>query len=154
MDREITKSIIVRGQAEDIYRIWSDVENLPRFMKHLVSVRSLGDGLSHWVARGPLGITTEWDVETTTVEPNKRIGWMCRGQGDVLTTGQVTFNQLPEDQTELTVTMKLAPRSGRLVGGLLNLFASPASMLDDDLRAFKQHVERKLEVQALRDRAD
>ena len=36
---------------------------LPRFMRHLDSVREDGANRSHWVAAGPLGVAVEWDAE-------------------------------------------------------------------------------------------
>ena len=41
---------------------WRNFQNLPRFMRHLESVEDLGDGRSHWVAKGPAGMAVEWDA--------------------------------------------------------------------------------------------
>ena len=70
-------------------------------MKYITSVHKTGDGLSHWVMEGPLGKKIEWDAEATRMEPNKRIAWNSCDQGDITTSGQVTFKELP----------KLRPRS-------------------------------------------
>jgi uncharacterized membrane protein len=142
MSRETTRSIIVRRRADELFRMWSDVERLPVMMNNIVSVKRTGSGTSHWVARGPLGIPVEWDVETTLIEANKRIGWNSRNDGVISTTGQVSFNQLQQDQTEITVSMKVVPKGGPLVERLVNLLALPSNMIDEDLRAFKESVER------------
>ena len=39
----------------DLYEFWRNFENLPRFMDHLESVITSGDGRSHWVAKAPAG---------------------------------------------------------------------------------------------------
>jgi uncharacterized membrane protein len=142
MQHDTTRSIIVRGRAEDLFGIWMDVERLPKLMKNIVSVTRTGPKTSHWTADGPLGMNVEWDVDTTLVEENKRIGWNTRQNGSITTSGQVTFNQLPDDQTEITVTMKVVPTGGAISRAMLELFANPSKMLDEDLRAFKANVER------------
>jgi uncharacterized membrane protein len=144
MHHDITKSVIVQGRASELYRIWDDLENLPRYMENLVAVRKTGERTSRWTARGPMGVEVEWDVETTTREPPKRIGWNSRVEGIITTSGQVTFNQLAEGQTEVTVHMKVVPRGGVVTETLVNLLANPESRLDEDLRAFKRNAERVL----------
>jgi uncharacterized membrane protein len=143
MTREISKSVIVRAPAGEVFRIWEDLENLPKFMKNLVSVRKISDHTSRWTARGPLGVEVQWDVETTLVEPGKRIAWNTRKDEIITTTGQVTFNQLQDGQTEVTVTMNVVPKGGLVADALLTLLSNPSARLDDDLRAFKQNVEQK-----------
>lgn len=95
MTDRITKSIIVQGNINDIYQLWANFENFPRFMENIESVTKTGNGLSHWVMAGPLGQKVEWDAETTRLEENKRIAWNSKDNSDLTTSGQVTFNQLP-----------------------------------------------------------
>ena len=146
MGNQVTKSIIVNGTVPQIYDLWSDFENFPHFMKHIKSVSVTGDGNSHWVMEGPLGTTLEWDAKTTLVEENKRIGWNSKGQeGDLTTSGQVTFNGLPNNQTEVTVTMQYDPPAG-LAGEVVDrLFATPEERLTEDLRNFKAFAEGRFE---------
>ena len=66
---QVEKSVTINKTPEEIYRFWSNLENLPRFMKHLESVRPLDDKVSHWVAKGSLGTTVEWDA----VQSNRRL---------------------------------------------------------------------------------
>ena len=49
-------SCIVNRTPEEVYNFWRNFENLPRFMRHLESVEDLGDGRSHWAAKGPAGM--------------------------------------------------------------------------------------------------
>ncbi|MEO7910350.1 MAG: YgaP-like transmembrane domain, partial [Roseiflexaceae bacterium] len=53
------KSVTINCPAEDLYRFWRDFEHLPRFMKHLDSVRVSSDRHSHWVANGPANTHVE-----------------------------------------------------------------------------------------------
>ncbi len=61
--RPTIKTIIINRSAEDLYGFWHDFSNLPTFMNQLESVEELGQGRSHWKAKGPAGTTVEWDAE-------------------------------------------------------------------------------------------
>src|SRR5688572_30332288 len=62
-------SCIVNAQPDEVYRFWRQFTNLPRFMEHLESVTEMGEGRSHWVAKGPAGMKVEWDAMIVADEP-------------------------------------------------------------------------------------
>src|SRR5205823_14253985 len=72
---KVEKSFTIQRPAAELYAAWRDLENLPRFMKHLKSVKMLDGRRSHWVAEGPMGVSAEWDAEVITERPNELIGW-------------------------------------------------------------------------------
>src|SRR5437660_9356231 len=45
-------SFAINCSPEKAYRFWRDLENLPRFMRHLHSVKLLDDRRSEWTALG------------------------------------------------------------------------------------------------------
>jgi len=141
MPEQVTRTIIVKAPASDVYDIWANFENFPLFMKYIISVGKTGDGLSHWVMEGPLGKTIEWDAETTRMEPNKRIAWNSRDQGDITTSGQVTFKELPQGETEIAVTLQYVPPAGALGTVAAKIFSDPAEQLEEDLKNFKAYAE-------------
>lgn len=140
--RQVTRSIIVKGSTADVYKVWANFENFPQFMQHIKSIRKTGDDLSHWVMEGPLGSRIEWDAKTTRAEENKRIGWNSI-QGDIKTSGQVTFNGLPDNQTEVTVMLQYIPPAGMAGAAVAELFGNPEGKLDEDLRNFKRFIEKR-----------
>jgi uncharacterized membrane protein len=144
---QTTKAIIVQGDAQEVFRLWADFENFPRFMKHVKAVTKSGERTSHWVVEGPLGRSLEWDAETTKYEEGKRLAWSSKEHGEtrgLITSGQVTFNQLPQGQTEVTVTLQYAPPGGKLGEWVAQLFSNPDHRLEEDLRAFKGFAEGRL----------
>ena len=141
MPEQVTRTIIVKAPVSDIYDIWANFENFPLFMKYIASVRKTGDGLSHWAMEGPLGKTIEWDAETTRMEPNRRIAWNSRDQGDITTSGQVTFKELPQGETEIAVTLQYVPPAGALGAAVAKIFSDPAEQLEEDLKNFKAYAE-------------
>lgn len=144
MTDRITKSIIVDGDINHIYNIWANFENFPRFMHNIKSVTKMGNDMSHWKMEGPLGKTIEWDAKTTRMEPNKRIAWNSMDNSDLTTSGQVTFNPLPNDQVEVTVTLQYQPPAGKLGEAVAHLFDNPEAKLEEDLRRFKAYAEETL----------
>ena len=146
MANQTTRSVLVKGDANEVFAAWSDLESFPTFIKQLKSVTRTGPNTTHWVAQGPMGIEVEWDAETTTFEPGKRIAWNSQHGSDVRTSGQVTFNQLPDGMTEVTATFQHATES--LKGKAGQLLSNVEGILEEALRRFKSHVEGPVPAQA------
>jgi uncharacterized membrane protein len=139
-----TRTIIVGAPVAEVFAAWANFENFPQFMKHVKSVTRTGERTTRWVADGPLGKDVEWEAETTRYEPNKRIGWHSLQESPIRTSGQVTFNDLPAGQTEVTVTLKYVPPGGAAGEKVAQLLKNPEEMLDEDLRNFKAFVEGRV----------
>ena len=137
------QSITVRRPVEEVYQFWHNFENLPRFMRHLVSVQVTGDRRSHWVAKAPAGMTVEWDAETTEDRPNELIAWRSLEGADVYNEGTVRFQPAPGKRgTEVRVELRYEPPGGKIGSKLAMLFRrEPGQQVHDDLRAFKQVIE-------------
>lgn len=137
------KTIIVSAPVSDVYAIFSRFDRFPEFMNNLKSVEMKGDRLSHWVAKGPLNISVEWDAETTLMEQNKRIAWNSRDNGDITTSGQVTFTELENNQTEVHVLIKYEPPAGVVGDVVAKIFSDPQRELEEDLERFKTLVNQQ-----------
>jgi len=146
MADQTTKTITVGADIDTVYDAWANFENFPHFMKDVKSVTKTGDRMSHWVVAGPLGKDVEWDAETTRLEPNKRIAWNSKETSDIKTSGQVTFNELGNGQTEVTVTLQWVVPASKGGEKLVGLFADPPKRLEEDLLAFKHYVERGVRI--------
>lgn len=143
MAEQITQNIIVKGETPAIYKLWANFENFPHFMSNIKSITMTGDRTSHWVMEGPMNTTLEWDAETTRLEENKRIAWRSQEGSQLMTSGQVTFTSLPDNQTEITVTLQYVPPMGALGDAVAKMFADPQARLEEDLRKFKAFAEQK-----------
>lgn len=139
----VDHAVTVNKPASEVYRFWRDLENLPRFMTHLIDVDTTTDGRSHWVAKGPLGMKFEWDAEIVTDTPNKVIGWKSLDGADVDTAGSVHFNELPHGRgTEVRVELKYDPPAGKFGTAIAKLIGhSPEAQIKADMRRFKQLLE-------------
>ena len=141
MADQTTKMIIVGAPVEEVFEAWADFERFPLFMKNVKSVTKTGDRLSHWVVEGPLGKPIEWDADTTMLEPNKRLGWRSREGSDVTTSGMVTFTELGNGQTQVTLTVQWDVPRTKGGDALAELFAQPEKRLEQDLYNFKSYLE-------------
>ncbi|MEH1167367.1 SRPBCC family protein [Micromonospora sp. CPCC 205539] len=136
-------AVTVNRSPAEAYRFWRDVENLPRFMAHLESVRADDLRRSHWVAHGPVGRRVEWDAEIIDDQPNTSITWRSLPGTRVPNAGRVRFVPAPGDRgTEVRVELRYAPPAGALGRVVAKLFGEePEQQVRDDLRRFKQVLE-------------
>ena len=149
MTKQISKSIIVNTSAQHAYNIWADFTQFPHFMDHVKAVTDIGDGVSHWVVAGPIGSNIDWNAQITRQEKDSRIAWNTKDNKGILTTsGQVTFNALPENQTEVTVTMQVTAPGGAVGEWVTNFLTQPEDAIAADLRQFKAYAESLVLVPA------
>lgn len=136
-------AITVNRSPDEVYRFWRDVENLPRFMAHLESVRAQGGLRSHWVARAPAGGTVEWDAEVVEDVPGTLVAWRSLEGAEVPNSGTVRLASAPgEGATEVRVDVEYHPPLGAVGAAAARLFGEdPVQQIKDDLRRFKQVVE-------------
>src|SRR5579884_3502996 len=67
----VEEVVTINRPAAELYRFWRNVEQLPRFMEYLESVRTIDQRRSHWVAKGPAGRRVEWDAEIINEIPDE-----------------------------------------------------------------------------------
>ncbi len=139
----VEKTITINRSPEDLYTYWRDVENLPKVMRHLQSVDAQDKQRSHWVAKGPMGITVEWDAEIFNERENEMIAWRSLPGSQIDTAGSVHFNKLPHDRgTEVRVSIKYNPPGGKIGDRIAWLLGSDLEQeIHTDLKNFKAAME-------------
>jgi uncharacterized membrane protein len=135
-------SIEVEAPIERIYDYWKTLENLPHFMSNVEEVRSTGPDTTHWVVKGPLGAKLEFDAKRTEMEPGRGIGWHAVN-GELMTGGEASFEEVAPGRTRVDVTMNYAdpPPGGKLGGTAANALSDPERKLREDLRNFARILE-------------
>jgi len=142
MAQRVHESIEVEAPVEDIFRYWSNFENFPKFMSNIEEVRMTAQDTSHWRVKGPLGKSVEFDAKTTEMDPNRGIGWNTV-EGDVMTSGEIRFEETSPGRTRVEVTMNYANPPGGAVGEkVANILSNPERNLTEDLGNFASIVER------------
>lgn len=138
----VLESVTIHKPVEDLYRFWRNLENLPKFMRHLDSVEKVTDTISRWRARGPAGTSVEWTAEIHHEVPNKLIGWRSLEGSDVVSAGSVNFDPVRGGSTKVTVHLQYSPPGGNAGAAVAKLFGvDAATEIREDLWRFKQLVE-------------
>jgi uncharacterized membrane protein len=138
----VKKSITIQQSPDYLYRFWRNFENLPHFMNHIESVKSLDEKRSHWVMKAPLGTQVEWDAEILNDEQPKNIVWRSLPGADVDSVGSVAFNDANGSGTEVKVTMEYHPPGGAIGATVAKIFGeNPEQQLEEDLNRFKELME-------------
>ncbi len=142
MAQRVHETVEVQAPVEDVFRYWSNFENFSNFMSNIEEVRMTGQDRSHWRVKGPLGTSVEFDAKTTEMDPNRGIGWNTI-DGDVMTSGEVRFEEVLPDRTRVDVTMNYADPPGGKVGEVAaNILSNPERNMQEDLQNFAGMVER------------
>jgi uncharacterized membrane protein len=142
MAQRVHESIEVEAPVEEIFRYWSNFQNFSNFMSNIEEIRLTAQDTSHWRVKGPLGKSVEFDAKTTEMDPNRGIGWNTV-DGDVMTSGEVRFEEVSPGRTRIEVTMNYADPPGGVVGEVVaNVLSNPERNLKEDLENFARIVER------------
>jgi uncharacterized membrane protein len=139
----VDRAVTIDRPIEDLYAFWRDFENLPRFLDHLESVIDVGEGRSHWIARGPAGVHVEWDAELLNEEALVRIAWRSLPNPYVHHAGSVHFRPSPAGHgTEVRVILSYEPPGGKVGASVARLLgATPGRQIQKDLQNLKALLE-------------
>ena len=139
----VDESVTIDRSAEELFRFWRNVSNLPRVMRHVKSVTNIEGPRSHWVANGPAGLDVEWDAEIIMERPNELIAWRSLEDSQVASAGSVHFRLAPGNRgTEVRVVLKYDPPAGKVGATLAWLLGrAPEQEIREDLLRFKSSME-------------
>lgn len=139
----VRESVRLEKPIDEVYRFWSNLENLPKFTNYLESITDLGNRRSRWIAKGPAGMRVKWDAEIINEVENKVIGWESLPGGDVITAGSVNFDTVRNGRsTQVSVHFQYEPPAGRAGSFLAKIFGrEPSQTVREDLRRLKQLLE-------------
>jgi uncharacterized membrane protein len=135
----IRTSALVNAPAEELYRMWRNVESAPLWQEQIVSVMQTGERTSHWIMQVK-DRRVEWDSEVLNDEPGKRIAWHSI-DGDSENAGEVIFERATADRGTIVTVLqefkmsKLASAWETLTG------RNPKQAVIENLRHFKALAE-------------
>jgi uncharacterized membrane protein len=130
------RSIEINAPVEVVFDLFSDFEKFPEWMRHIKEVRRTGENYTRWKADAPLGLSVEWEAETTELEPNSKIAWRTV-RGDVEMEGEVTFEETKKGTTQMHVSLGYSPPAGHLGTLIAKLFGNdPEKEIDEELSRF------------------
>jgi uncharacterized membrane protein len=136
-------AVTINKPRAEVYQIWRDFSNLPRFMRHLKQVEIRDERRSHWVAAAPAGMRVTWDAEVIHEIENERIGWRSMPGSKVDAAGSVQFRDAPGGRgCEILVELQYNPPAGAAGALIAKLFGrDPSSEMEEDLGRLKAQLE-------------
>jgi uncharacterized membrane protein len=139
----VREAVRLELPIHQVYSFWRRLENLPRFMHYLDSVREESAERSHWAASGPGGVRVEWEAELINEVEDKVIAWRSLPDSDVTMAGSVNFDSVRGGrETQVTVSLQYAPPAGKTGALVATLFGrEPSQTIREDLRRLKQILE-------------
>jgi uncharacterized membrane protein len=139
----VSKSVEISASPEQVFDVWSKVDNFPRFMSMVKEVQSLDGDRSHWKVKGPAGVPVEWNSVITERERGRVLAWQSEEGSMVEHGGRVELEPCTTG-TRATVSMTYRPPGGRLGHVAASLFGrNPKQDLDRDLQRMKTFVEER-----------
>jgi uncharacterized membrane protein len=141
--RRHESAVVISRPATQLFDYWRQLNHLPRLFDHLISVTETSNGRSHWVARGPLGNTVEWDAEIHNQQPGEMIAWRSIPGSELDTAGSIHFKSVADgSRTAVTLNLKYDPPAGKAGATIASwLGQSVEDELDEGLRRLKQVAE-------------
>jgi uncharacterized membrane protein len=121
-----------------VYNQWTQFEDFPLFMQHVVDVKQLDDTTTAWKAK-IAGVSREWRAEITEQTPDQRVAW--KALDGTKHGGVITFHPLSDDKTRVVLQMDMDPE------GFLEHVADWGGFVSDrskkDLERFKDFIESR-----------
>jgi uncharacterized membrane protein len=140
---EVRRAVTIQCTPLEVYELWRDLRNLPRFMHHVKSIEVVSDKISRWtVDEGPK--TLEWQAEITEDTPGRRLRWSSLPGSDIEHEGVLDLYEAPGGRgTVVEVRMRYVPPGGLFVMGMLSgvLRKLPGLQLAEELARLRMLIE-------------
>jgi uncharacterized membrane protein len=140
---QVERSITIGKSADELYRVWREPGNLSRIMGHFAEVTTVSENRTHWLVRGPLGQSREWDVRVVEDLPGELLRWESIEGAELPSEGTVRFRPAPSDWgTEVTLRLCFQVPGGTIGAAVVKLLpVAPSLLVSKALRRFKSLVE-------------
>jgi uncharacterized membrane protein len=136
-------AVTIALPPDEVYAFFRRLENVPRFMAFIESVREVDQIRSRWVARTPGGRVLHWEAEVLEDRPGELVAWRSRPGALVHHAGAVRFRPAPGDRgTEVRLDVEFEPPGAPLGRALAHVLGSATEYVaEEDLRRAKQILE-------------
>jgi uncharacterized membrane protein len=137
----VTDTVTIGAPREQVYEFWRQLENVPRFMRHIEWVQVLDARHSHWRARAPGERIVEWDSEIIEDIPGALLRWRSMPGSQVRHFGVVHFLDSPQG-TAVQVEFQYVPPAGALGAAIARVTGKePQRQMEESLRNLKFLLE-------------
>jgi len=143
----IRTQLIINKPRQEVYAFWRKLEDLPRFMRHISSIKLIDEKRSRWEVNIPQinPVAVKWDAEIVKDEPEQLLSWQSLPGSMIENAGKVEFRDaLGNRGTELKIAITYRPPAGNIGSGVSRLM-NPLfeKMIKEDLLNVKQFIEMR-----------
>lgn len=133
---DIRKTFTIHAPVEDVFRLLTDFESYPRFLRHVESVERVDENRWRFTLVGLVGERARFDGVLLETIPNALVSWTTAEDSELDITGSVRFERKGASETRVTVRMTYRPAAGLLGHELASVFHADAKheMGEDVLR--------------------
>jgi uncharacterized membrane protein len=137
----IDVKVTIRRPRDDVFQLYRDFRNLPRFLGDVMAVEIINPRTSRWTIQGPFGIQLSWITELMDERVNELIRYQTGRSRWTRTIWEIHFAAGPDDgETEVREIMTMP--FGRLGQAALTLFGKyPAAEVHANLHRLKEFAE-------------
>lgn len=136
----IEDSIVIERPVADVFAIYSDFRNLPKFLGDVVRVEPAGSNVWRWTVQGPFGAEVHWTSVITEMEQGRRVSYETLS-AMFKTRWEVTFAE-GQTRNETVVHERLFEPGGRVGALVLAMLGKPpAAEVHSNLHRLKQLIE-------------
>lgn len=116
---QVRRAITIQATPQQVYDLWRNPTNLPKFMHHVKAVSLEDSGISHWsISLGHKEL--EWRAKVVEDTPPRRLRWKSLPGGDIEHEGSLVLREAPGDRgTIVEVKMRYFPPGGLFVASAL-----------------------------------
>lgn len=139
---DVQDAIMVAAPSDKVWSLVSNYTSFPQIMPDVREVRRDGNGRSHWVISGPVGMPVRFDAEETKRDEGREIAWKTREGQLIAHSGQLRLDPDGDGSTRVAVQLTYNPIAGGVGHSVARLFrADPKNKLHGDLQRLKSFLE-------------
>ncbi|MBA3542461.1 MAG: SRPBCC family protein [Deltaproteobacteria bacterium] len=139
----VRRNITIQCTPREVYDLWRDLTNLPRFLDHVSTIEVEDEKISKWtVLEGPAKLS--WRAEILEDVPGRLLTWRSLPGGDVWNEGSIQMREAPGDRgTIVEVKLTYRPPGGMVVASILHGFLRKLThvQLGAELARLQQLIE-------------
>ena len=139
---DIRKTMTIAAPRPRVFEFWSRYVDFPRYTRHVLDIRNLGEGRSRWKVLGPGGMPLTWISVITESRPNKLLAWKTERGSAVQHAGLLRFMDSHDGGTIMHLHVSYNPPAGALGHATAKVFGSDLeSMLEEEFHRIKTFLE-------------
>lgn len=111
---DIRKTMTIAAPRTRVFEFWSRYVEFPRYTRHILDIRNLGEGRSRWKVLSPAGIQFTWISTLTELRPEKLLAWKTEEGSAVPHTGVLRFMDSHDGGTIIHLHVRYHPPADAL----------------------------------------